>query len=288
MHHVGLKTILWGNFAASFHKNISVVNAISGLGVVFSDNKNILATILLKLVRISYYKNPPHSIFQNHDDRDLFLEHKIINNRNYSIINGSGVDLKEFSYMPEKISGVLNIVFTARMIKGKGVLDVIQAAEILRHKYLKKIKFILCGKVDENPNAIDEKYLNEVCDNDYIVYKGHTKEIKNVLGLSNLVILPSYYREGIPKSLIEATAIGRPIITTNSIGCKETVIDGFNGFLVPPKSPNEIAEKIKILINDHHLRKIMGKNSRIIAERKFSILEVEKRHLEIYNELING
>ena len=109
-----------------------------------------------------------------------------------------------------------------------------------------------------------------------------------MLGLSNLVILPSYYREGIPKSLIEATAIGRPIITTNSIGCKETVIDGFNGFLVPPKSPNEIAEKIKILINDHHLRKIMGKNSRIIAERKFSILEVEKRHLEIYNELING
>ena len=103
---------------------------------------------------------------------------------------------------------------------------------------------------------------------------------------AHIVVFPSYYREGVPKSLIEATAIGRPIITTNSIGCKDTVEDGYNGFLVPIKDSKAVADKLEILLNDETLRKEMGKNSRKIAERDFSLANVIQKHLQIYQEVI--
>lgn len=174
------------------------------------------------------------------------------------------------------------------MVKEKGVLVLIEAAEKLRKDYSDKIDFWLCGGLSNNPNGIKESELRAKCDGSYIQWLGFRTDVKELLQKACIVAFPSYYREGVPKSLIEAAAIGRPIITTNSIGCKDTVEDGFNGFLIPIKNSDVLADKLKILIDNKDLRLKMGKNSRKIAERDFSLENVVNKHLEIYNHLISN
>lgn len=181
----------------------------------------------------------------------------------------------------------IHIIFTGRMVKEKGVFVLIDAAEELRENYQSKIDFWLCGGLSNNPNAITEEELTSKCDGEYIQWLGFRSDIRSLLQQSSIVAFPSYYREGVPKSLIEACAIGRPIITTNSIGCKDTVEDGFNGFLIPIKNSEALAEKLKILIDNKDLRTTMGINSRRIAERDFSLDNVIEKHLQIYNKLIS-
>lgn len=182
----------------------------------------------------------------------------------------------------------LHIIFTARMVKEKGTMILIDAAEELRKDYQDKIDFWLCGGLSNNPDAIKKEELLAKCDGNYIQWLGYRRDVKELLQQASIVAFPSYYREGVPKSLIEACAIGRPIITTNSIGCKDTVKEGYNGFLIPIKDSHALAEKLKILIDDKTLRKRMGENSRRIAEKEFSIDKVITKHLEVYNMLINN
>ena len=178
----------------------------------------------------------------------------------------------------------LKLLFSSRMIREKGVLDIIEAAEILRARYENRLCFELCGLIETGPSAIAKEELERRCDGKYIRYMGQRNDIKDLLKESAVVLLPSYYREGIPKSLIEATATGRPIITTNSVGCRETVIDGVNGYLIPVKSPKILAEKIVHLVEAPDLRKKMGYESRKLAETRFSIETVIERHFEIYTK----
>ena len=182
--------------------------------------------------------------------------------------------------------GRLHVIFTARMVREKGTLILIDAAEELRMDYEEKVDFWLCGGLSENPNALTEEELRSRCDDSYIKWLGFRKDVKELLQQASIVAFPSYYREGVPKSLIEACATGRPIITTNSIGCKDTVEDGINGFLIPIKDSHALAEKLKILIEDPALRQKMGRESRRIAERDFSLDDVIKKHLEVYQSLV--
>lgn len=179
----------------------------------------------------------------------------------------------------------IHIIFTARMVREKGTLVLIEAAELLRQGYEQKADFWLCGGLSKNPNALSEQELRQHCDGEYIQWLGFRSDVKELLRRASIVAFPSYYREGVPRSLIEAAAIGRPIVTTNSIGCKDTVIDGYNGFLVPVKDSAALAEKIKILIDDKALRYRMGANSRKMAERDFSLDTVVSKHLEVYRRL---
>lgn len=180
----------------------------------------------------------------------------------------------------------IHVIFTARMVREKGTLILIDAAEKLRRDYEQKVDFWLCGGLSENPNALTEDELRSRCDGSYIQWLGFRKDVKELLGKASIVAFPSYYREGVPKSLIEACAIGRPIITTNSIGCKDTVDDGVNGYLIPIKDSHALAEKLKILIDNKPLREEMGRASREKAEREFSLDLVVKKHLECYESLL--
>ena len=179
----------------------------------------------------------------------------------------------------------LHIIFMARMVREKGAHIVVEAANILRKEFEGRIDFWLCGGLSNNPNGISEEELRSWCDGDYLQWLGHRSDVKELLQQSSIVVFPSYYHEGLPKSLIEATAIGRPIITTDSVGCRDTVEDGFNGFLIPIKNANALADKLRLLIDNRELRIEMGRNSRIIAERDFSIEDVVSKHLEIYHRL---
>lgn len=287
VHHVGMKTILWGTLAAKFSKNNGVVNAISGLGGFFAeDNKGLLSKIMPKVLKFSHNRPNLLCIFQNNDDWDLYVKHNIINYNQGRFIKGSGVDLNQFCFTPQPTEGKIRVILTARMIVEKGIFLLTDAAERLRSKYQDTVEFLLIGGLDDHPGAITKEQLDTVCDGNYIQWLGYRTDIAELLKSCHIVAFPSYYMEGLPKSLIEADAIGRPIITSNSVGCKETVIDGYNGFLIQPKDVDALTERLDLLISNKDLRTQMGANARKYAEEYFSIDTVIERHLSIYNELI--
>lgn len=289
VHHVGLKTILWGTLAAKLARVRGVVNAVSGLGIFFSDgNKSLIAKLLPKVLRFSHHRPNIAVIFQNNEDKSLFLKNGIIKNEQAFNIKGSGVDLNLYSYTPEPENGKIKVLLTARMIVEKGIWVLIEAAELLRDQYQHKVEFLLCGGLDDNPKAIKKEELESKCDGSYIRWLGYRTDVLSLLKKSHIVAFPSYYKEGLPKSLIEADAVGRPVITTNSIGCKEAVVDGYNGYLIPIKDCKALAEKLRILFEDKDLRVKMGANSRTLAERDFSIENVIDKHLRIYSLLANS
>lgn len=287
VHHVGIKTILWGSLAAKFASVLGVVNAISGLGGFFAeDNHSLLSKVIPTVIRFSHHRDNLLVIFQNQEDKALYVDHRIINDGQARMIRGSGVDLCEFCYTPEPVEGKIVVMLTCRMIREKGVFELVEAAELLRNEYKGKAEFWIVGGLDDHPTAITKDEIDTVCDGNYIKWLGRREDIKELLQQCHIYAFPSYYKEGIPKSLIEAAAIGRPIVTTQNIGCKEVVEDGINGYLVPVKDPVSLADKIKMLIDDKDLRMKMGKASRVIAEKNFSLDEVIEKHLAIYQELV--
>ena len=293
VHHVGMKTILWGTLAAKFAKVRGVVNAVSGLGGFFAeDNTSIMAKVMPKVLRYSHHGQNLLVIFQNYEDETMYVKKGIIREEQARFIKGSGVDLKEFCYTPEtdsesfNSSNKLRVILTARMIVEKGIFILTEAAERLRSKYEDKVEFLLVGGIDDHPGAITKEQLEAVCDGKYIQWLGYRTDVKELLQSSHILAFPSYYMEGLPKSLIEADAIGRPIITTNSIGCKEAVIDGHNGYLIPTKDVDALVEKLDILLSNAKLRQEMGRNSRAYAEANFSLDVVIEKHLKIYQELV--
>lgn len=288
VHHVGIKTILWGTLAARFSSVLGVVNAISGLGGLFSeDNHSFLSKVIPSVLRFSHHRKNLLVIFQNQEDRQLYLNHQIIKESQTRFIKGSGVDLNEFSYTQEPSNGKIIVLLTARMIVEKGVFVLTEAAEILRNDYEAKMEFWIVGGLDDHPGAITKDQLEAICDGSYIIWLGRREDVRELLSQCQIFAFPSYYMEGLPKSLIEACAIGRPIVTTDNIGCRDVVTDGVNGYIVPVKDSAALAEKIKVLIDNPDIRLQMGLASRKVAEEKFSIDSVIEKHLAIYQELVS-
>lgn len=287
VHHVGLKNILWGGLAARLAGVKGVVDAVSGLGGLFNGGeKTFVSKRILDVIRFNHNRGSVKVIFQNGDDLNIFMRHKAVNSEQITFIKGSGVDLKEYGFCEAPDENPLKVIFTARMVKEKGVTDLIEAAELLKDKYGDRLQFLLCGRLADNKSAITEEYMRQHCDGKYICWLGLRNDVKELLKQSDIMVFPSYYREGLPKSLIEACAIGRPIITCDSVGCRDVVDDGVNGYLVPPRSPEMIAQRISDMIDSPELRFRMGRKSRERAEQEFSIENVVNKHLEIYNSLI--
>jgi len=287
VHLVGLKTMLWGSLACKFAGVRAMVSAVCGLGVLFDDEHrdSLVSRMILKVLRFTHKGANVRVVFQNDDDKKLFLDNDIITNDKCSFTNGSGINLNEYSYSPEPDDEPIKIIFTARMVEDKGTLVLIDAAKRLEDKYKQKAQFLLCGGLDTNPHGITKEKLENLCDGSYIQWLGYRKDVKELLERSHIMAFPSWYREGLPKSVIEAEALGRPVVTTDSVGCKDTVIDGYNGFIVKPKDPKQLADAIKTLIDDSDLRRKMGQNAREFAEQKFNIEDVIKVHLKVYHDL---
>lgn len=289
IHHVGLKNMLWGGIASRLTKTKGVVYAVSGLGTLFGENTSkMLSKVLLRILRFGLSKKNVAVIFQNHDDERQFIESGTVRKETIYFIKGSGVDLNKLAYSEPSDHNRLSIIFTGRMLAEKGVMDLVQAAELLRSEYEDKIEFLLCGGLSSNPSAISESYMQSIADGRYIKWLGHRTDIGELLQKSDIMCFPSYYREGVPKSLLEASAIGRPIVTTDSIGCRDTVEEGVNGFIVPKHNPEAIAEALKKLIEDKDLRLSMGRESRRIAERDYDVERVAEIHMDIYRHLEEG
>ena len=289
VHHVGIKPMLWGTLAARLTKRRNVVNAVSGTGFLFSPDKrgSVVSRAVLWLLKKANSATYRY-IFQNNDDKNEFEKASISKSEQAVMIQGSGVDLQKYAYVPEgeKDNSRIKIVFTGRMIEAKGVLILIEAAERLRAEYEGKIQFLLCGDLDANPTALTREKIESFCDGDYIKWLGFQADIYGILKQCHIMAFPSFYMEGLPKSVIDAEAAGLPVITTDWVGCRDTVQDGYNGFLIPPTDSAALAERIALLTDNAELRQTMGKNARSFAEKHFSIQEVIEQHLAIYKQCI--
>jgi glycosyltransferase involved in cell wall biosynthesis len=288
VHHVTLKPVIYGSLIAKLLKIDSVVNAISGLGYIFINRKNTVTKFfMIQIMKFGFYNKRLSIIFQNNDDKIELEKHNIIKNFNsIHIIKGSGVNLNDYNCPEFPNFSKIKILFPTRMLWDKGVKELREATDILKNKYYSRIEFILSGMIDvENKAGVTIDYLKSWEDGSYVKWIGHNKNMIPIYQESHIVILPSY-REGLPKSLIEACAIGRAIITTNAIGCKDCVDEGINGYKVSIGSSLELSEAVEKLINSKNDIVRMGKSSRQKALLEFSIENVVKKHLDIYNSLI--
>jgi glycosyltransferase involved in cell wall biosynthesis len=287
IHLVTLKASLLGSLAAKLAKKKNVVNAISGFGYNFTDErKGLKQRVIKSMMKLAFKSNSYHYIFQNPNDVYDFSRLNFASDNHIHLIKGSGIDLDQFSYQKEEIKDKVRVILPARILYDKGVVEFIEAAKLLEEKLENKAEFVLMGDCDtHNLAGIKEEDLIKMMEPPYLVWTEFEKDIFSALKNADIVVLPSY-REGLPKSLIEACAVGRPIVTTDTQGCRECVQDGYNGFLVPVKDYKVLADKMDILINNHSERERMGQNSRTLAETEFSIENVVEKHLEIYNEML--
>jgi glycosyltransferase involved in cell wall biosynthesis len=286
VHHVTIKPVLYGTLVARWIGGIQIMNAISGLGYFFIAQgwkSSIRKTLLLWVYRAILHSKKVWILFQNPDDQALFAQYKIIYPEHAFKIKGSGVDLQQFacSSIPK---GRIKIALVARMLWDKGVGEFVESATALTQQGL-DADFLLVGSVDlGNPESISVEQLEEWSRSGVVKWLGERADIAQLLAESHIAVLPSY-REGLPKSLIEAAAVGRPIVTTDVPGCREVVKDGENGFLVPAKDSKKLAVAIQKLINNPKLLTSMGKKSRLMAEQEFSIHQIVEQTLKLYKAL---
>ena len=287
IHNVTWKGCLWGSLAAKISDNHHVVNALSGLGSVFIGD-GFINRIMMCLAEIAFKNNYSYFIFQNPDDIRWFKGLEYANDDRVFLIKGSGVDLNIFSYQEVTSRDKLKILFPARILKDKGLVEFIEALKLLQSSYQGRIEAILAGSCgDANKTSVSEEELKSMLIEGYITWIGNQKDMYPVYVDSDIVVLPSY-REGLPKSLIEACAVGRPIVTTDVPGCRECVDEGVNGYLVPVKTSKELANAIEKLILNAESRNAFGKASRQKAEAEFSIENVVEKTFSIYNAVLKG
>lgn len=285
IHHITLKAYLYGTIAARISARKSkIINAVTGLGYLNTDvSKNTLKIILIFILRISLKTRLDiRYIFQNNDDLIYFKKISNININSTYLIKGSGVCEKTFYRQKRNSSDKIIITLVARLIKEKGVYEFLQAAKMLKLELKDKCEFLLVGGIDlQNPSYIEEKEINDLMEDGYISWLGERADIKKIYEETHIACLPSY-REGIPKSLIEAMAMECPIITTDVPGCRDCVDEGINGFLVPIMNVERLAYYIKKLAFDCNLRYTMGKKSREKMIKEMSLNKIVDMTFDVY------
>lgn len=280
------KPVIFGTLAAKLVKVPKVIGMLEGLGYTFTDQPNGLSskTKIIKAIQVFLYKlalpKLDHLILLNNDDKtDLLINNNIIV-RETHILGGIGLDLKQYKYSPANPTSPIKFLFIGRLLKEKGIHDFIAAAQIVKEKF-PQTTFTVLGGIDEaNLGALTQGELTQYIDKNIIDYPGHVDNIAGWIIDCHVFVLPSY-REGVPRSTQEAMAIGRPVITTDVPGCRDTVVDGLNGFLVPKWNPQALAEKMIYFIEHPEQIRIMGDESYKIAVEKFDADKVNQRLLEI-------
>lgn len=276
------KPVVFGTIAAKLAGVKKVVGMLEGLGFFFIAQErgfNIKFRIVKKLQIFLYKFSIPlldKIIFLNKDDVIDLIEANNIKTKDICILGGIGVDINEYRYAAPK-RGEVSFIFVARLLAEKGIHEYIEAARITKVKY-PNTRYIVLGGLDfENPGALSKDELDRLISENLIIYPGHVDNVNDWLTNSSVFVLPSYYREGVPRSIQEAMAIGRAIITTDNPGCRDTVQDGLNGYIVPIKSPSLLSSAMIKLIQNPDLVIEMGIASRRIAEEKYDSQKVNQK-----------
>ena len=266
------KTIVYGTVAASILGVKDIYIFFGGLGSVINGNGNGLISKILRLQYKAAIKRSRKVFLQNEDDIKKLLSLKLVKEEQIVRINGSGVNLEKFQKKP--LPEDFTFLFVGRIIRDKGVLEYINAAKEVKTIY-PNIRVQIIGYFDTNPSAITLDDLKPYIEDGTIEYLGYHEDVRPFLEKCTVFVLPSYH-EGTPKSVLEAMAIGRPIITTDTVGCRETVINGLNGFLVPVKDSNALADRMIWMIENPEQLREMAKESRKLCEEKFDVRKVNE------------
>lgn len=282
VHHVALRPVVVGGLAARLAGVPAVVSAVAGMGYLFTDARRVwLAAIMRRLLRFVLARG--RVIVQNPDDFAALAALTGAPSR-IRLIPGAGVDVETFSPAAPP-AGPVCIVLAARMLWDKGVGEFVAAAEMLASEGI-EARFLLAGAPDpDNPAAVPEATLRSWHGRWGVEWIGHQADMAALYRSAHIACLPSYYREGLPKSLLEAAACGLPIVTTDAPGCREVVRDGVNGLLVPVRDAGALAAALRILIGDAALRRRMGEQSRLRAETEFGLEAVIAQTLAGYREV---
>jgi len=283
IHHVTIKPVLYGGVICRLTGRARVVHAISGLGYVFGAEGvrgGVLRRLVRALYRVALSGGNMRVIFQNQDDLRAFIDRGLLPPEHAVLIRGSGVDLKCFSPRGEPAEPV-QVLLPARMLRDKGVFEFIQAARLLRARGV-RARFVLAGGVDQdNPQGIPADELKAAAEAAGVHWLGLRTDMVEMLSATHIVCLPSY-REGLPKSLLEAAAMGKPMVATDVPGCREVVLHDRTGLLVPARDAQALADALHDLITDPERRAAMGRAARILCEAEFGVDSVVRQTLEIY------
>ena len=286
IHAVTIKPVIFGGIASRIFNDIPFVASISGLGYVFV-SKGKVVRIIKKIIKIVYKYSFSNKflkvIFQNKDDKKIIQRFCSLKNKDSIIINGSGIDLN--IYKPSEENHLSNkILFASRLLKSKGIFEFVESAKEFKGE---NVDFIIAGKLDkDNPDCVPIDLIRNWESNGIINYVGYRKDMYRLICQSRIVILPSYYGEGLPKILIEAAACGVPVITTDHPGCRDAIIPEITGLLVPIKNSKSLTNAIKRLLENNNLCSMMGKSGRDMALNRYDINHVVHTHMNIYSELI--
>jgi glycosyltransferase involved in cell wall biosynthesis len=283
VHHFTIKCVLYGSLAAHLAGIKQIINAITGLGYIFVSESG-LARLLRPFVHIFYRLalRDTEVIFQNQDDIDLFRQRRLLGNACVHLIRGSGVDTEVFTLSSEPSDDPV-VMMVGRFLWDKGVGEFVEAARILQQSGV-AARFVLVGDTyPDNPGAVPPEQLRQWVQEGVVEWWGWHDDMLAMLPQAQVVCLPSY-REGMPRSLAEAGACGRPVVTTDAPGCREIVQDGVNGFLVPVRDASALAEALRKLMVDPALRQQMGRRGRELVEAEFSVRRIVAETLQVYNE----
>ncbi len=286
-HHVALKPVLYGTIAGSITGVPAIVNALAGLGYVFTGSGGVRegARFLIRpLFRLLFNRPRVLVLLQNPDDRNLLIDAGVLRKERTALIRGSGVDLEQFPVRPVP-PGPPVVILPARMLWDKGVGEFVEAARRLRARGV-EARFVLVGGRDPaNPAAIPAEVLDSWQREGVIEWWGHRDDMPEVFSQSAIVCLPSY-REGLPKALLEAAAAGRPVVTTDVPGCREVVQEGVNGYLVLARDPAALADALARLIDHPERCEELGARGRLLVEQEFSVTRVVEETLRLYQRLL--
>ena len=300
VHNFTIKPNIYGTITARLAGIKRIIGTAEGLGVVFSKDPGLKIKLLRPLVNRLYRlacRINSKFWFVNPDDLELFVSENIITKHKAVLTISAGVDLTEYSIdainnlKVARLKEELGIndstktitMIAARIIWSKGIKAFVEASELLCGKY-PSLKFLLVGAIEkDSPLSVPEQYLKEKEKSGNFRWLGFRKDVKEIYAVSDLVVLPSYYREGVPNILLEAMAMGKPIITTNNVGCKEVIEDGKNGYLIPVKNTLALADAIEVLINDEDKRRAFGQYSLLKVKNEFDKrLVIDKIMKELY------
>lgn len=276
-----IKPVIWGGIAARLARVPSFFALITGLGYAFTGkpqgSRAFIQHVSQFLYRISF-KGASGVFFQNPDDAAEFANRGILpGSITPQIVNGSGIDTVAFAQAPLP-DGPIRFLLIARLLEDKGIREFARAAKALKDLDI-LAEFHLVGPVDTNPTGLSENTVKKWHDDGILVWHGSLSDVRPVISSAHVYVLPSY-REGTPRSVLEAMSMGRPVITTDAPGCRETVVDGINGFLVPVRESEAVADAMRKFIDSPHLISQMGAQSRRIAEEKYDVRKVNAQMME--------
>lgn len=285
LHLVAIKPVLFGNIAILGQPHITAINAFTGMGYLYSSPHffhRVLRNLILVFFKFMFWKNKSEVIVQNGDDFRMFTKKSVVKPLHLHLIKGSGVNLDH--YHPSSTDGTpIVALLVARALKDKGLREYIEAAKILKARQVPVILRFAGTPDSENPTSVTESELQDWHDQGLIDWKGYQSDIPTLWHDAHIAVLPSY-REGLPKSLLEAAASGKPIISTDVPGCREICIHEYNGILVPAQNAVALADAIEKLVQNPELRQKMGAASRELIEQGLSLEAVNAATLKLYED----